>query len=76
MIGPQHIVAYPISHGQLINIAAFDADYDQEGSIFTNPWIQERDSGEVTNSYKDWEPEVKQLVGVRFSVPLLVSDIG
>lgn len=59
----RHIIAYPISHGQFINIAAFDADYDQEGSTFTDPWIQDRDSGEVTNSYNNWEPEVKQLVG-------------
>ena len=76
MIDPQHIIAYPISHGQFINIAAFDTDYDQEGSIFTDPWIQERDSGEVTNSYNNWEPEVKQLVGVRRPVLLLVSGIG
>ena len=62
----QHIVAYPTSHGKFINLAAFDTDYTKEDSFYSEPWIRESDFREVANLFRDWEPEVKQVISVRF----------
>ncbi|THH16400.1 hypothetical protein EW146_g4239 [Bondarzewia mesenterica] len=59
----RHIMAYPISHGRFINFAAFETNYSQEDSIFTDPWIQDSNFREISQSFVGWEPEIRQLIG-------------
>ncbi|TFY79683.1 hypothetical protein EWM64_g4332 [Hericium alpestre] len=58
----RHLMAYPISHGRFVNVAAFDVQYNKEGSLFTDPWVAEVDPLNVKQLYSDFEPEAKQIV--------------
>ncbi|KAH9479171.1 FAD-dependent monooxygenase str9 [Psilocybe cubensis] len=57
-----YIIAYPISHGKMINFVAFKSQHDMEGSKFNGPWVCVTDKAEFASWYRDWEPEVQALV--------------
>ncbi|KIK66771.1 hypothetical protein GYMLUDRAFT_37901 [Collybiopsis luxurians FD-317 M1] len=58
----QHIVAYPISHGQLINVAAFTFDIEAEGKPYHGPGIKPVTNEEIVDAFSGWEDEVVQLL--------------
>lgn len=60
-----HIVTYPVQQGSLINVAPFYSDISKENAPFSGSQIGVSTTEEVLIRYKDWEPEVKALLGVR-----------
>lgn len=60
----QYIIAYPISHGKMINFVAFKSQHEMEGSKFNGPWVCVTDKAEFASWFRDWEPEVQALVDV------------
>lgn len=56
-----HLVAYPISGGQLINVAVFRARYDREDTVFDGPWVHNMQCDFIP-AFGKWEPEVRQLL--------------
>ncbi|PPQ94686.1 hypothetical protein CVT25_009541 [Psilocybe cyanescens] len=57
-----YIIAYPISHGKMINFVAFKSQHDMEGTKFNGPWVCVTDKAEFSSWFRDWEPEVQALV--------------
>ncbi|KAF9239488.1 hypothetical protein BU15DRAFT_61992 [Melanogaster broomeanus] len=57
-----HIVAYPVSQGQLLNVVIFSHDPDAFGTLFEGRWVADVSEKEVLDLYQDWEPRVKALV--------------
>lgn len=60
----QHVIAYPISRGKLINFVAFISRHDKENTKFDGPWVAQADQGEFAGRFSRWEPEVQALVNV------------
>ncbi len=60
----QHIVAYPISQGRILNVAAITTDRESEGTLYEGPWTTEVSQEEVRREYVGWEPEVEEIVQV------------
>ncbi|KAI0046039.1 FAD/NAD-P-binding domain-containing protein [Auriscalpium vulgare] len=58
----RHLMAYPVSRGRFINLAAFDVDPGQEGSFYTEAWVTVADPRGVASLFQGWEPEVGQLI--------------
>ncbi|KAL1748742.1 hypothetical protein HDZ31DRAFT_79364 [Schizophyllum fasciatum] len=56
-----HIITYPISHGQLINVVLFRANYDREDTTFDGPWVCNLRC-DFFQAFQTWEPEVRQLL--------------
>ena len=71
----QHVVAYPISHGTLINVAAFHSWPDKAGTKYNGKMIDEHTTEVLVNSYAGWEEEVIQLLKVSFLRKALVMHI-
>ncbi|EIM90613.1 FAD/NAD-P-binding domain-containing protein [Stereum hirsutum FP-91666 SS1] len=59
----QHITAYPVSSGRLINIVIFFADYSREFTSYPEPWVEKDvDPQPIIDAFAHWEQEVKELV--------------
>jgi salicylate hydroxylase len=63
----QHIIAYPISRGKLINFVAFVSRHDKANTKFNGPWVAQADREEFASRFRRWEPEVQALVNVSSS---------
>ena len=63
-LSPQHILTFPISRGQLVNLAAFVFYPDEEGTHFNGPWATGVDPSYVQGLFHGWEKEVDELVQV------------
>ena len=59
---------YPIAGGKLINSAAFRSRYDHENTSFDGPWVQDVGRAEIMQDFAQWEPEVRALLDVSFSL--------
>ncbi|KAH7924187.1 FAD/NAD(P)-binding domain-containing protein [Leucogyrophana mollusca] len=59
---PQHIVAYPVSQGRLINVAIFSHNPDAYATQFEGRWVTEVPEQEIVDQYADWEPAARALV--------------
>ena len=57
-------MAYPISHGRLVNLVIFDVMVCEEGSYLPEPWVSEASPTQIQSMFTNWEPEVQQLVSV------------
>ncbi|KAF8217130.1 salicylate hydroxylase [Mycena galopus ATCC 62051] len=57
-----HIIAYPISHGKMINFVAFISRHDLENTKFDGPWVGSSDPSEFAAMFAHWEPEVQALI--------------
>ncbi|KAF8991048.1 hypothetical protein BDQ17DRAFT_1287752 [Cyathus striatus] len=57
-----HVIAYPISHGRLINFVAFKTQQHLEGTKFNGQWVCPGDISEFASSFQTWEPEVQALM--------------
>lgn len=61
----QHIIAYPISKGRLVNLAMFECNFDQENTEYVGPWVTKADPVDVAKKFEGWEPEVAEIMDVR-----------
>ncbi|KDR80975.1 hypothetical protein GALMADRAFT_1117498 [Galerina marginata CBS 339.88] len=57
-----YIIAYPISHGKMVNFVAFKSQHEMEYSKFNGPWVCPTDKSEFVSTFKHWEPEVQALL--------------
>ena len=57
-------MAYPISHGRLVNVAFFSTNYPQEGAVHPEPWVSQADPREISRLFNGWETDVQDLVAV------------
>ncbi|KIK66776.1 hypothetical protein GYMLUDRAFT_69871 [Collybiopsis luxurians FD-317 M1] len=57
-----HVVTFPISNGQLINVAASSTNLENEGKPF-DPVAPPITKEEILETYSGWEEEVMQLLG-------------
>ncbi|KAJ7304548.1 hypothetical protein DFH08DRAFT_985774 [Mycena albidolilacea] len=53
----QYIIAYPISHGKMINFVAFVCRHDLENTKFDGPWMGPSDTSQFAGLFAHWEPE-------------------
>ncbi|KAI0732214.1 FAD/NAD(P)-binding domain-containing protein [Fomitopsis betulina] len=53
------LTAYPLLPGGIINVAAFRARYDLEGTQMEGPWVVDTTKDELTADFDGWEPEVQ-----------------
>ncbi|KAI0026777.1 hypothetical protein K488DRAFT_64556, partial [Vararia minispora EC-137] len=58
----QHIVTYPISRGELINLLAFVTTPGGYGTEYKGKWVRDASPDEIRASYAGWEPEVQALI--------------
>ncbi|KAF9239489.1 hypothetical protein BU15DRAFT_61993 [Melanogaster broomeanus] len=58
----KHIVAFPISQGQSLNVAIFCHDPDAFGTPFEGRWVVDVSEKEILDLYRDWEPQARALV--------------
>lgn len=61
----QHLVAYPILQGKIVNVAAYVSDLSHEGTEYTGPTFEDVTRDEFTSEFDLWEEEVRGLVNVR-----------
>jgi len=59
----KHIVVFPISGGQIINVVAFVSKVENEGKPLDGLDIKEATTEEVLEHFSGWEEEVIQLLG-------------
>ncbi|KAF8961501.1 hypothetical protein BDZ97DRAFT_1664184 [Flammula alnicola] len=57
-----YIIAYPISHGKMINFVAFKSQHDLENTKFNGSWVCPTDKNEFISLFRNWEPEVQALL--------------
>lgn len=61
----QHLVAYTVSQGKYINVAAFDTKRELEGTPFPHgKWVADVPTQEAVDAYSGFEPEAMALLQV------------
>jgi len=60
----KHIVTYPISRGELINLVAFVTTRGGYGTTYPGKWVREVSPEEMRKCYAGWEPEVQEILNV------------
>ncbi|KAJ8461949.1 hypothetical protein ONZ45_g18110 [Pleurotus djamor] len=58
----KHLIVYPISQGNLVNVVAFASDPNREDTPFNGPWVTNADKDEMYRNYAAWEDEVQVLL--------------
>jgi len=58
----KHLVAYCVGKGSIINVVGLVYHSELEGKEYNGPWVQECTQGEFMECYRNWEPEVDQLI--------------
>ncbi|KAF8438426.1 hypothetical protein L210DRAFT_3481584 [Boletus edulis BED1] len=58
----KHIVAYPISQGQLINVVIFVHNHDAFGAPFEGHWVTDVSEDEVSHLFEGWDVHAEALV--------------
>lgn len=62
----QHFVAYPIATGKWANVGGFVTKPDAWGTPWNGPWASECDNQELLDHFSGWEPDVVNVVKVRY----------
>ncbi|KAJ7509595.1 hypothetical protein B0H11DRAFT_1960233 [Mycena galericulata] len=57
-----YIIAYPISHGKMVNFVAFNCRHDLENTPYTGPWVGPGDKSQFAQIFAHWEPDVQALL--------------
>ncbi|KAH9853973.1 FAD/NAD-P-binding domain-containing protein [Lenzites betulinus] len=57
-----HLIAYPISQGRILNVAAVVHRPELVGTIYEGPWTAEAPREEVVQSFVGWDPEVEDIM--------------
>ena len=73
-IFPQHLVAYPILQGRVINLVAYLSDVEKEGTPYHGPAFEDVTKEEVIPFFDKWEEEVRVLIQVSSYVPRKSHD--
>ncbi|KAI0764161.1 FAD/NAD-P-binding domain-containing protein [Trametes elegans] len=59
----KHVISYPISRGELVNVAAFVSHPERmEGERDDRPWVSRVASDEVFDAFVGWDPSVRLLL--------------
>ncbi|KAI0637653.1 FAD/NAD-P-binding domain-containing protein [Trametes polyzona] len=58
----RHVVAYPVSQGRQLNVGAIVAFPGTEGRAYEGAWVEQVPNSEVEGHYRDWEPEVVDIM--------------
>ncbi|KZT63557.1 FAD/NAD(P)-binding domain-containing protein [Daedalea quercina L-15889] len=58
----RHFVAFPVSHGKMVNVVAMVSTPEEEGIKFQGEWTRESSKEEVLEAYAGWEPLVRQVI--------------
>ncbi|KAJ3725042.1 hypothetical protein DFJ43DRAFT_585119 [Lentinula guzmanii] len=63
-----HMIVYPVSKGQVVNLALFHFQPELQGMPYPGPWSKEVDESELFNiaRFERWEPTVKHWLKVRY----------
>jgi len=62
----QHVVSYSISQGDIVNVVTFSSELEKHGQLYSGEWVTECEQKELLDCYRGWEPEVEQLLKVRY----------
>ncbi|KAI0316051.1 hypothetical protein OF83DRAFT_1060972 [Amylostereum chailletii] len=63
-----HVVTYPISRGELVNLVAFVTVPDGYGKEYEGRWVHDVPPDELREQYAGWEPEVSSILqGVEYA---------
>ncbi|VDC07527.1 unnamed protein product [Peniophora sp. CBMAI 1063] len=57
----RHLVTYPISRGDFVNVVAFVSHADHS-ERFEGKWVRDVSVEEVRDAYKGWEPDVEKFL--------------
>nr|VWO94797.1 Mannitol 1-phosphate dehydrogenase [Ganoderma boninense] len=58
----KHVITYPISHGNYLNLVAFVTIPNAEGTIYPHKWVIDAKKEDAMSAYSGWEPEVAQML--------------
>ncbi|KAH9929152.1 FAD/NAD(P)-binding domain-containing protein [Fomitopsis serialis] len=58
----KHLVLYPLTRVNAINVVAFVSQPELEETIYEGPWVRSASREEVTSHYANWEPEVRSML--------------
>jgi len=58
----KHIVTFPISQGQVINVVIFIHNGDAFGTSFKGDWVMDVSEKEVLDQFEEWEVHARTLV--------------
>ncbi|KDQ57982.1 hypothetical protein JAAARDRAFT_177120 [Jaapia argillacea MUCL 33604] len=58
----RHLIVFPISRGQIINVVSFHSKPHLEGTAFDGPSVVNVTKAEMLAEFSDWEPEVQALL--------------
>ena len=61
----QSLTTYPIP-GDFVNCMVSTFDASQEGTDIPEPWFSEVPVGSLPQLFKDWEPDVQQLMSASY----------
>ncbi|KAL1744720.1 hypothetical protein HDZ31DRAFT_82482 [Schizophyllum fasciatum] len=59
----KHVVTYPISRGEYVNVVAFYSDMSREDTAFEGSQIEQATTEEVLRTFQGWEPMVRAILG-------------
>ena len=57
-------MAFPISQGRGLNIAAVVHTQEEEGKVYPEPWMSQAGAEEVARHYSGWEPDIRFIMKV------------
>lgn len=63
------MVAYTVSKGTMVNVAAYRMDRNLDHTAFEGSWVSSLDEEDVKALYAHWEPEVKAIIDVSIKPP-------
>ncbi|KAI0750640.1 FAD/NAD(P)-binding domain-containing protein [Daedaleopsis nitida] len=69
----RNLVTYPISQGQIVNVAALVSHPDREGTVYDGPWTSSVSKEEITDRYQGWEPDAQVIV--KMCLPLHMQHV-
>ncbi|KAH8111745.1 FAD/NAD-binding domain-containing protein [Phellopilus nigrolimitatus] len=58
----KYVVAYPISHGRFVNVAAFCTMPEKEGTNFEGKMVEDASQAVLLEQFDGWEEDVMQLL--------------
>ena len=72
----QHVVAFPIAQGRLLNIASVVTNPALSGTIYEGPWRSRVSREELIEMHKGWEPAVEGILKVCVPVRLAMTTVA
>ena len=60
----QHVAAYPILNGKLLNTVIFISDPEKEGTVLEGKAVLDATNDEIAEHFVGWEEDVQVLIKV------------